>query len=139
MELAELKVLVVESNMPTIESVCDHIGRLGIHHPLIAETGRDAYQLFKDKLPDIVLMEAMLPDMDGFSLAKQMRKLEGEGDWSVIIFLTSMSKDEHLERGIDAGADDYMLKPVRGVVLKGKIRAMHRLLQMQRKWVEVSR
>lgn len=138
-EVSELKVLVVENNRPTIETICDHIGRLGIIHPLIAETGKAAVDIFRKERPDIVLLEAVLPDTDGFSVAKLMRGLEQEGDWAAIIFLSSMSKDEHLERGIEVGADDYMLKPVRGVVLKAKIRAMHRLLHMQRTWVDVSR
>lgn len=138
-DVGELKVLVVESNRPTIEAICDHIGRLGILYPLIAETGQAAVDVFRKERPDIVLLEAILPDTDGFHVAKKIRELEQEGDWSAIIFLSSMSKDEHLERGIEVGGDDYLLKPVRGVVLKAKIRAMHRLLQMQRTWVEVSR
>ncbi len=137
--VSELKVLVVESNKPTIESICDHIGLLGILHPFIAQTGQAAVEIFRKERPDMVLLEATLPDIDGFNVAKKIRALEQAGDWSAIIFLTSMSKDEHLERGIEVGADDYMLKPIRGVVLKAKIRAIHRLLEMQRTWVEASR
>lgn len=138
-DVSELKVLVVESNRPAIETICDHIGRLGIRYPLIAGNGQDAVEVFRKERPDIVLLEAVLPDTDGFSVAKKIRGLEQSGDWSAIIFLSSMSKDEHLERGIEVGGDDYLLKPVRGVVLKAKIRAMHRLLQMQRTWVEALR
>lgn len=137
--VSELKVLVVESNKLTIESICDHIGLLGILHPLIAQTGKAAVEIFSKERPDMVLLEATLSDIDGFNVAKKMRALEQPGDWAAIIFLTSMSKDEHLERGIEVGADDYMLKPIRGVVLKAKIRAIHRLLEMQRTWVEASR
>ena len=137
--ISELKVLIVESNRPTIVAICDHIGRLGILYPLIAETGQAAVEVFRKERPDIVLLETSLSDADGFDVAKRIRALEQDGDWAVIIFLSNLSKDEHLERGIEVGGDDYMLKPLRGAVLKAKIRAMHRLLQMQRTWVESSR
>ena len=82
--VSELKVLVVESNTPTIESICNHIGLLGILHPLIAQTGQAAVEMFRKERPDMVLMEATLPDIDGFSVAKKMRALEQPGDWTAL-------------------------------------------------------
>ena len=79
-----------------------------------------------------------MPDIDGFEIAKQIRASEHNDDWTAIIFLTSMTKDEDLARGIEVGGDDYLLKPISEVVLQAKMRAMQRLVEMQRTLVNVS-
>ena len=134
----ELKILIVEDSRSTIETVCGYLGRMGIRQPLIAESGQAALSLFRNNRPDILLLDVILPDIDGFEVAKQIRAMEQNGDWSAIIFLTSMSKDEHLARGIEAGGDDYLMKPVTEVVLNSKVSAMRRLVEMQRALVAVT-
>ncbi|GAB4125287.1 MAG: diguanylate cyclase [Sideroxydans sp.] len=111
---------------------------MGIASPLIAETGVQALAVFERERPDIILLDARLPDIDGFEVARRIRKQEREGEWSAIIFLTAMNTDEDLARGIAAGADDYLTKPVSEIVLQAKVRAMQRLVEMQRKLVEVT-
>ena len=64
--------------------------------------------------------------------------MEKGDEWTAIIFLTSMDKDEDVAHGIDAGGDDYLLKPISEVVLKAKINAMRRLVEMQRALVGVT-
>ncbi|MBI1174576.1 MAG: diguanylate cyclase [Sideroxydans sp.] len=135
----ELKVLVVEDSKVTMRALCSYLERMGIHNLLTAETGQAALEMFRNDRPDIVLLDAILPDIDGFDIAKQMRALEQGQDWSAIIFLTSMSKDDDLARGIEVGGDDYLMKPISEVVLKAKVRAMRRLVEMQRALVDVTR
>jgi diguanylate cyclase (GGDEF)-like protein len=106
--------------------------------PLMAVTGQDAIALFRKHRPDIVLLDAILPDIDGFDIAKKFRRMEKGDEWTAIIFLTSMDKDEDVARGIEAGGDDYLLKPISEVVLKAKINAMRRLVEMQRALVGVT-
>ncbi len=130
-----LKVLVVDDSKVVTKVLTNYLASMGITHPLLAPTGNQAIELFKSERPDIVLLDVQLPDIDGFDVSKAIRKLEGKGEWSAIIFLTSMANDADLVRGIEAGGDDYLTKPIAQVVLHAKIRAMQRLVEMQRQLV----
>ena len=132
-----LKVLVVEDSKVTLKVLCNFLERMDIKHPLTAETGAAALEICRSERPDIILLDAQLPDIDGFDIAKQIRAKEQKDDWTAIIFLTSMTKDEDLARGIEVGGDDYLMKPVSEVVLHAKVRAMRRLVEMQRELVDV--
>jgi len=134
----ELKVMVVEDSKVTMKALCNYLDRMGVSNPLKAVLGQEAIDLFRKHRPDIVLLDAILPDIDGFEIAKQFRGMEKGDEWAAIIFLTSMDKDEDVARGIEAGGDDYLLKPISEVVLKAKINAMRRLVEMQRALVEVT-
>lgn len=133
-----LKVLVVEDSKVTLKVLCNFLERMDIKEPLKAETGAAAIEIYRRERPDIILLDAQLPDIDGFEIAKQIRAAEKDGDWTAIIFLTSMSKDEDLAHGIEAGGDDYLMKPVSEVVLQAKVRAMRRLVEMQRALIDVT-
>lgn len=125
-----MKTLVVEDTRTSLKVVCHYLERMGIT-PIPAETGTRAIDLFIAERPDMVLLDIILPDIDGFEVARRLRQLEQPGDWTPILFLTSMTKDEDLEKGIAAGGDDYIFKPVSDVVLGAKIRAMQRIIQMR--------
>ena len=133
-KVAELKVLVVEDSKVTLKAICGYLENMGIQ-ALVAETGKDALDIYRREHPDIILLDGMLPDIDGFDVAKEIRSMEKKKDWAAIIFLTSMTKDEDLARGIEVGGDDYLMKPVSEVVLKAKVIAMRRLVEMQRSLV----
>jgi len=134
----EMKILVVEDSKVTMKALCSYLGRMGIENPLTAVTGQAAIDIFRTERPDIVLLDAILPDIDGFDIARQFRSMEKAGEWTAIIFLTSMDKDEDVARGIEAGGDDYLLKPISAAVLAAKIRAMSRLVEKQRQLAEVA-
>lgn len=135
---SDLKVMVVEDSRVTMKALSNYLGRMGISNLLTATTGQAAIEIFRNNRPDIILLDAILPDIDGFDIAKQMRDMERGDEWTAIIFLTSMAKDEDLARGIEVGGDDYLMKPISEVVLKAKMRAMRRLVEMQRSLVDVT-
>jgi diguanylate cyclase (GGDEF)-like protein len=134
----DLKVMVVEDSKVTMKALSNYLKRMGVTNLLMALTGQEAIDTFSKHRPDIVLLDAILPDIDGFDIAKQFRSMEKEDEWAAIIFLTSMDKDEDIAHGIEAGGDDYLLKPISEIVLKAKINAMRRLVEMQRSLVEVT-
>lgn len=134
--LSKMKVLVVEDGKVALKAISGYIEELGIH-PLLAENGHDAIEIYSRERPDIVLLDIILPDTDGYEVAKEIRRLQGKDEWTAIIFLSVMSKDEDLVRGIEVGGDDYIMKPVGSVVVQAKVRAMHRLVQMQRAQVKL--
>jgi len=133
-----LKVLVVEDSKVVLKGLCGYLERMGIPGVLTAETGLQALEVYERDRPDIILLDALLPDIDGFEIAKRIRAKEHPDEWTAIIFLTSMTKDEDLVHGITAGGDDYLMKPISQVVLQAKISAMRRLVEMQRKLVETT-
>lgn len=133
-----MKTLVVEDSRTTLKIICQSLERMGIT-PVPAETGAKAIDLFVLERPDLILLDIVLPDIDGFDVARRLRQLEQPGEWTPILFITSMNKDEDLEKGIAAGGDDYIHKPVSDVVLGAKIRAMQRIIQMRHSLLVLTR
>lgn len=133
-----MKTLVIEDSSSSSKILCHHIEKMGIM-PIPAETGTAGVDLFLSERPDLILLDIVLPDIDGFEVARRIRQLERPGDWTPIIFLTALNKDEDLEKGIAAGGDDYLHKPVSDVVLGAKIRAMQRIIQMRQSLLVLTR
>jgi len=131
------KVLIVEDGKVAIKAISGFLEDMDVQ-PLIAETGNAAIELYRRERPDIILLDIILPDITGYEVAKQVRKLQGKDDWTAIIFLSAMSKDADLARGIQAGGDDYLIKPAGRVVLQAKVAAMYRLVRMQRALVKLT-
>jgi diguanylate cyclase (GGDEF)-like protein len=105
--------------------------------PLLAASGEQALELFAAAPPDFVLLDVMMPGIDGYETAKRMRAALA-GRWVPILFLSSSEYDQDLERAIESGGDDYLVKPVSAVVLSAKIRALQRLEKMHNQLVDLS-
>jgi diguanylate cyclase (GGDEF)-like protein len=133
-----MKTLVIEDSSSSLKVLCHYIDKMGIT-PIPAGTGASGVDLFLSERPDLILLDVVLPDIDGFEVARRIRQLERPGDWTPIIFLTSLNKDEDLEKGIAAGGDDYLHKPVSDIVLCAKIRAMQRIIQMRQSLLVLTR
>jgi diguanylate cyclase (GGDEF)-like protein len=125
-----MKALVIEDTATSQAVICHLLERMGIQ-PVQARDGSAGIALFEREKPDLILLDIILPGIDGFEVARRIRGTEKPGEWTPIIFLTALTKDEDLERGIEAGGDDYLLKPVSEVVLGAKVRAMQRIIQMR--------
>ena len=97
---------------------------------LTAANGAEAVDTFQKQQPDLVLMDALMPVMDGFEAARQIKALAGEA-LVPIIFLTSLTESEALARCLEAGGDDFLAKPYNQVILAAKIKAMDRLRRLQ--------
>lgn len=125
-----MKILVVEDTQSSRMLIGEILVQQG-HVPLPCANGVEALEVFARDKPDLVLLDILLPDMDGFLVAARMRQMEAVGEWTPILFLTALDQDEDMARGIAAGGDDYLFKPVRPVVLCAKLRAMQRIIQMR--------
>ncbi|HEX5338763.1 MAG TPA: diguanylate cyclase [Gallionella sp.] len=136
-KLGKLKVLVVEDSKVAIKAISSYLQEMGVHL-MVAENGKDAIELYRNERPDIILLDIILPDIDGYEVAREVRRLQSKDDWTAIIFLSVMSRDEDLVRGLDVGGDDYLMKPVGRVVLQAKVNAMYRLVRMQRALVKLT-
>src|SRR5438128_197643 len=131
-----MKILVVDDSRTARAAMLSLLARMG-HSVIEAENGEDALQRYAREKPDLVLIDVAMPVMDGYEAAKRLRQ-DHPGDWVPIIFLSSMEADQDLDRAIEAGGDDYLVKPVSFVVLNAKIRALYRLETMRRKLSDLS-
>ncbi|MBK9218370.1 MAG: diguanylate cyclase [Uliginosibacterium sp.] len=133
-----MKALVIDDALMSATLICHLLRKMGIE-AISADDGQAGIELFKEQRPDVVLLDANLPGLDGYGVAKRIRQLERDGEWTPIIFLTSRSSDEDLQRGIEVGGDDFLVKPVSEVVLNAKVRAMQRIAQMRYSLVVLTR
>ncbi|MDT3735456.1 MAG: diguanylate cyclase [Denitratisoma sp.] len=133
-----MKALVIEDTATSQAVICHLLERLGIQ-PVQARDGLTGIVSFEKEQPDLILLDIILPGIDGFEVARRIRAMERPGEWTPIIFLTALTRDEDLERGIEAGGDDYLLKPVSEVVLGAKVRAMQRIIQMRHSLLVLTR
>ncbi len=131
-----MKILVVDDSSTMRAVLSGLLVSMG-HEVVEAEDGAQALQVYASAKPELVLIDVMMPVLDGYEAAKRLRR-EHPDDWVPIIFLSSMEEDQDLDRAIDAGGDDYLVKPVSRVVLNAKIRALHRLESMRRKLLAVT-
>lgn len=90
-----------------------------------AENGEKGMELLKSVHPDLVLLDVMMPGMDGIEVCEAIRNLPGF-ERTLICFLTARSEDYSQIAGLDAGADDYVSKPIKPKVLISRIKAMLR-------------
>ena len=124
-----LTVLVAEDGAADRLLLAQIVRRQG-HEVVTAENGEQAVALFAERRPQLVLLDALMPVMDGFEAARRIKALAGEA-LVPIIFLTSLNEEEGLVRCLEAGGDDFMAKPYSAVILAAKIRAMDRLRRLQ--------
>ncbi|WEK12141.1 MAG: fused response regulator/phosphatase [Candidatus Pseudomonas colombiensis] len=124
-----LCVLIAEDGAADRLLLASIVRRLG-HEVLTACDGAEAVALFRRLRPQLVLMDALMPVMDGFEAARQIKQLAGDA-LVPIIFLTSLTEGEALARCLDAGGDDFLAKPYNPVILAAKIKAMDRLRRLQ--------
>ncbi|WP_460367513.1 ATP-binding SpoIIE family protein phosphatase [Pseudomonas sp. Tul1A2] len=124
-----LTILIAEDSAADRLLLSTIVRRQG-HEVLTAANGAEALDLFRRQQPDLVLMDAMMPVMDGFEAARQIKALAGEM-LVPIIFLTSLTESEALARCLEAGGDDFLAKPYNQVILAAKIKAMDRLRRLQ--------
>lgn len=98
---------------------------------LSAEDGQSGLDIFYAQQPDIVLVDIMMPGMDGYEVTKTIRAKETS--WTPIIIVSAMQSSEDVVTGLACGADDYMMKPLNPSILASKIKMLGSRLTMSRK------
>nr|WP_262411787.1 fused response regulator/phosphatase [Pseudomonas sp. Wu6] len=124
-----LTILIAEDSAADLLLLSTIVRRQG-HHVLTATNGEQAVEVFARERPQLVLMDAMMPVMDGFLAARWIKQLAGE-QLVPIIFLTSLRESAALAECLDAGGDDFLPKPYNQLILAAKINAMDRLRRLQ--------
>jgi diguanylate cyclase (GGDEF)-like protein/PAS domain S-box-containing protein len=107
--------LVVDDDLSLRLSMCAALTKAGFT-TIEAENGRQAIDSFQSNRPDLILLDVIMPDMDGFETCKAIRKLH-EGRYSQILMVTGLDDTESIERAFEAGANDFVSKPLNWTML----------------------
>jgi two-component system alkaline phosphatase synthesis response regulator PhoP len=124
MENSELKILLVDDEPDIIEFLSYNLKKEG-YQVFTALNGKDAITLAKKELPQLILLDVMMPELDGIEVCRELRSAKGMEN-TVIAFLTARSEDYSHIAGFEAGADDYINKPIKPRVLISRIKALLR-------------
>jgi two-component system, HptB-dependent secretion and biofilm response regulator len=123
-----LRILVADDNQADLLLLSSMLRKEG-HDVITAVDGLDALASFEKHSPQLVLLDALMPRMDGLEAARRI-KASVEDAFIPIIFLTSLTAADELVRCLDAGGDDFLSKPYNGVILRAKIEAFERMRQL---------
>lgn len=124
-----LTVLVVDDIDASRTQLVDLVTDIG-HHCLQSANGREALQCIDAVKVDIVLLDLLMPDVDGFEITRQIRQ-RITGKWLPVIVLSSLEGEEHFIHALSVGAADCLVKPVRPAILRAKLRHYQRVLSLQ--------
>ena len=126
-----LNVLVVDDEPATCMALAKLLRAYGCE-VTTASDGQQACELYAKQLFDCVLLDIEMPGIDGYETARRLRRQHRSDDiWVPIILVTGLAGETSLVQGIDAGADDYLVKPVSVRTLLAKLWAMRRLADHQ--------
>jgi DNA-binding response OmpR family regulator len=120
--MANARVLVVDDDRKVVDLVSLYLKRDG-YRVLTAYDGAQALEIAREKHPDLIILDLMLPGMDGLTVCRMLR---AEGQTVPIIMLTARSLEEDKLVGLDLGADDYVTKPFSPRELVARVRAVLR-------------
>ena len=117
-------ILVVDDELDILEFVGYNLRKEG-YTVLTANNGLTAIDIAEEKTPDLVILDVMMPDMDGIVTCERLRAIPKLTN-TIITFLTARSEDYSQIAGLEAGADDYITKPIRPKVLLSRVKALLR-------------
>lgn len=117
------KSILIVDDEPNIVLSLDYLLRKNGFNVLIARNGTEAMQTLSSETPDLVLLDIMMPDVDGFAICEHIRSMD-RFDHTRVIFLSAKSKKSDVEKGLSLGADHYFIKPFSSKELLAKIREL---------------
>ncbi|WP_016989638.1 response regulator transcription factor [Flavobacterium sp. ACAM 123] len=127
MKKKHTKILLVDDEPDILEIVGYNLTQEG-YQVFTAANGKEAIAKAKKELPDLIIMDVMMPEMDGMEACENIRKVP-ELSNVLITFLTARSEDYSQVAGFEAGADDYITKPIKPKLLVSKVKALLRRLK----------
>ncbi|MDO9226758.1 MAG: fused response regulator/phosphatase [Pseudomonadota bacterium] len=129
MSSPSLKILIVDdtpANSKQLEAVARKLG----HTAILAANGVEAIARFEADKPDLIFMDIMMPTMDGITAARRIREIATEG-WTPIIFFSALDQMQDIVHALEAGGDDYIVKPASLQIVRAKINSYARVLALQ--------
>jgi two-component system alkaline phosphatase synthesis response regulator PhoP len=127
MKKEDIKILLVDDEPDILELVGYNLSTVG-YKVLTANNGNEGVAKAKKEKPHLIILDVMMPEMDGIEACEQIRKTRGLEN-VIITFLTARGEDYSQLAGFDAGADDYITKPIKPKVLVSKVKALLRRIR----------
>lgn len=118
------KILCVDDEQDILDLLKFNLEKEG-YEVLTANNGKKAIEVAKKEIPDLIILDVMMPEMDGMEACRELREISTLSN-TVITFLTARNEDYSQIAGFEAGADDFISKPIRQRVLVSKIKALLR-------------
>ncbi|MBS9464018.1 response regulator transcription factor [Flagellimonas sp. HMM57] len=134
MKTKDIKILLVDDEPDILEIVSYNLSSEG-YEVYTAVNGVEAVAKAKKKNPHLIILDVMMPEMDGIEACEVIRSTPGLEN-TIITFLTARGEDYSQVAGFDAGADDYITKPIKPKVLVSKVKALLRRLKEEKADVE---
>jgi serine/threonine protein kinase len=124
-----LKILIAEDN-PLWRNMLKRNVELWGHEPVLAEDGTAAWEILrKDDTPRLAILDWEMPGMDGIDVCRRVKR-DPEHPFTYVVMLTSRDAQEDMVAGLDAGADDYLTKPIEPMVLRSRLAAAERIVNL---------
>lgn len=127
MSSTSTKILLVDDEQDILDFLGYNLKKEG-YQVLTASNGRDAIAIAKKEIPSLIILDVMMPELDGMETCRELREIESLKD-VVIAFLTARNEDYSQIAGFDVGGDDYITKPIKPRVLSSRIKALLRRSQ----------
>lgn len=118
----QFKVLLVDDELDILEFLSYNLEKEG-YEVFTARNGVEAIKVAEKQVPHLIILDVMMPEMDGIAACEELRKIPALSS-TVIAFLTARGEDYSQIAGFEAGADDYITKPVRPKVLVSRVKAL---------------
>jgi len=119
------KILIVDDIPENIELLEDYLS-MEPYAVITASSGKEALLKVKEEKPDLILLDVMIPEMSGYDVCKTI-KGDPETQFIQVLMLTALSELEDRIKGIEAGADDFLMKPIRKLELKTRVKSLLRV------------
>jgi len=116
---ASTKILVVDDNALNIEAICRRLQRDGFETHQ-ASGGAEAFRILEASVVDLILLDVMMPEIDGYQV---LEKIKNSEEWQHIpvVMVSALEEDDSVVRCLEAGADDYLVKPINSTLLKARV------------------
>ena len=131
---SEFQILLVDDEPDILDFVGYNLRKEG-YKVLTSDNGRDAIGKAKENLPHLILLDVMMPEMDGIETCREIKRLPGLEN-TLVVFFTARSEDFTQILGLDAGGDDYITKPIKPAVLVSKVNSLLRRHQSVKETVQ---
>ena len=129
MKKKDIKILLVDDEPDVIEIIRYNLDQKG-YKIYTASDGKEALNKAKKNIPNLIIMDVMMPQMDGIEACEQLRNDIRFND-TIIMFLTARGEDYSYVAAFDAGADDYVTKPIKPKIIVSKVKALLRRLKKE--------
>jgi len=124
MDSEKYRILLVDDEYDVLEFLSFNLKKEG-YQVYTALNGKEAIPIAKERLPHLIILDVMMPELDGIETCHELKQIP-ELENSIIVFLTARNEDYSQIAGFEAGADDYVSKPIKPKVLVSRVKALLR-------------